>query len=163
MPPRSSPRGVAVLLLSLAGGLLGACTTIDPGPTLVVPNESFNEDYFFCQVEPVYLFGKGCGSGDPAAGDATNGCHFNAAAVSGMPLLQHDPIDCGGGDRPVNRAGLGAGSPARANLQAATLEMSRDYLTAPIYVRPLGANHPRAVITADDPAVAVLREWAERP
>jgi hypothetical protein len=40
--------------------------------------------------------------------------------------------------------------------------MSRDYLTAPIYVRPTGANHPRVIFPKDDPVVDVLREWAQR-
>jgi hypothetical protein len=160
-------RGVAVLAAAMTSAVLAgsfaACTTVDPGPNFVVPEERFNEDYFYCHVEPEYLFAKGCGAGDPSKGDAANGCHFNASAVSGMPLLDHPAIDCGGGDRPLNRGQVGAGSPAAQNFQSASLEMSRDYLTAPIYVRPLGSNHPRAVITADDPAVNVLKTWAELP
>jgi hypothetical protein len=135
---------------------------VDPGPNFVIPNESFDADFFFCRVEPEYLFGKRCGSGDPAAGDAANGCHFNAAAVSGMPLVDHPRIDCGGGDRPLSRAQLGAGGPAQANLQAASFEMSREVLTAPILVRPSGAKHPRVVVRPEDPVVEVLRRWANR-
>ncbi len=127
-----------------------------------MPDERFDGDYFFCVVEPQLLFGKRCGSGDPSAGDAASGCHFNPSAVSGMALVDHAPIDCGGGARPVDRAGIGAGSAAQANLQAASLVMSRDVLTAPIYVRPVGANHPRAVFAKDDPVVDVLRECAVR-
>jgi hypothetical protein len=40
--------------------------------------------------------------------------------------------------------------------------MSRDVLTAPLYLRPTGQNHPRAVFQRDDPFVDVLREWAKR-
>jgi hypothetical protein len=146
------------LLLHAAG-----CTTVDPGPHFVVQSESFDQDFFFCHVEPEFLFAKGCGPGDPAAGDKANGCHFNASAVSGMALVDHPPVDCGGTDRPVNRAQVGSGSPAQTNLQAASIEMSRDPMTAPIVVRPSGANHPRVVLLPDDPAVGVLRAWAARP
>lgn len=152
---------VAALMIALCWAF--GCTNVDPGPNFVVANETFNEDYFFCHVEPELLFAKKCGSGDPGAGDKGGGCHFNASAVSGLPLSDHPPIDCGGGDRPLSRALLGAGSPAQGNLQAASLEMSRDYLTAPIYVRPLGFNHPRAVFTKDDPVVGVIQKWAAAP
>ena len=55
-----------------------------------------------------------------------------------MALIDHTPVDCGGGDHPVSTTQTGSGSPAQGNLQAASLEMSRDYLTAPIFVRPTG-------------------------
>lgn len=175
-PPRRVYRrhvGVSARLLavSLSGVVLGlalglgisasACTTVDPGPTFVVPDEQFDADFFFCRVEPEVLTAKRCGAGDPAAGDAANGCHFNASAVSGMALVNHAPIDCANG-RPVNRAQLGAGSGAQGNLQAASLVMSRDIATAPIFVRPTGQNHPRAIFPREDPVAEVLREWARR-
>jgi hypothetical protein len=137
-----------------------ACTTVDPGPTFVVPDEQFDADFFFCRVEPELLVAKRCGPGDPAV-DPPNGCHFNASAVSGMPLSDHAPITCEGG-RPVNRAQLGAGSASQGNLQSASIVMSRDVATAPIFVRPTGANHPRTIFEKNDPVVEVLREWARR-
>jgi hypothetical protein len=106
---------------------------------------------------------KKCGSGDPGAGDAPNGCHYNSSAVSGMALADHPSVDCGGGDHPVDRTQVGTGSKAQGNLQSASLVMSRDYLTAPILVRPTGNNHPRAIFDKDDPVVDVIREWAQRP
>jgi hypothetical protein len=157
------PRPIASLACTVTLGLACAaavsCTTVDPGPNFVVADETFDPDFFFCHVEPEVLFAKKCGPGDP--GD-NNTCHFNASAVSGMALLNHAPVDCGGGDRPVSRAQVGAGSPAQGNLQSASLVMSRDVLTAPIYVRPLGNAHPRAIFAANDPAVDVLRRWAQK-
>lgn len=138
------------------------CETIEPGANFVVADERFDADYFFCKVEPEVLFAKKCGSGDPGLGDRANGCHFNASSVSGMALIQHPPVDCGGGDRPVNRTQIGAGSPAQSNLESASIVMSRDYTTAPIFVRPTGANHPRAVFPKNDPAADILRTWAQR-
>ncbi len=139
------------------------CTTVDPGANFVVPNEAFDADYFYCHVEPEVLSQKKCGPGDPAAGDRENGCHFNSSAVSGMALVNHAPVDCGGGDHPVSRAAIATGSAASGNLQATSLEMNRDYLTAPLLIRPSGSNHPRAVFPTDDPAVEVLKTWATKP
>jgi hypothetical protein len=79
-----------------------------------------------------------------------------------MALRQHPPIDCGGGDHPADRTQVGAGSAAASNLTAASIEMSKDYRTAPIVVRPSGQNHPRKVIDINDPVVAVIQTWASR-
>jgi hypothetical protein len=143
--------------------LAAACSTVDPGSNFSVPEETFNEDYFFCRVEPELIFAKKCGPGDPGAGDANGGCHFNAGAVSGMALVDHAPVDCGGGERPASRTQIGAGSPARGNLQSVALVMSRDYQTAPLFLRPTGANHPRPIFGKDDPVVEIIRTWAQRP
>ena len=79
------------------------------------------------------------GSGDPSANDPQSGCHFNSSAVSGMALLDHPQIDCGGGDHPIDRTQLGA---AQANLTAASLEMSRDYQDrSPVIELVLAAAH----------------------
>lgn len=147
--------------------IVGGCTTVDPGPNFVIPNQTFNESYFYCQVEPQLIFGKKCGSGDPSDKGA---CHFNSSAVSGMALLDHTPVDCGGGANPVNAAQTGLGSPARANYTSVSLEMSKDYLTAALYVRPSGPSlsspplaHPRVIYATDDPVVDVIRQWAAKP
>jgi hypothetical protein len=123
----------------------------------VVPDEQFDADYFFCHVEPELLFGKKCGSGDPGESN----CHFSTS-VSGMQLRDHPPVDCGGGDRPVSRAQIGAGSAAQGNLESASTETSRDYTTAPILLRPTGNNHPRQIFPPNDPIVDVIRQWAQK-
>lgn len=153
---------VALRLLASAS-LLGAagCSTVDPGPNFVVPDEEFDADFFFCRVEPELLVAKKCGAGDPAAGDPANSCHFNSSAVSGMVIGDHPPIACDG-NRPRDRSQIGAGSVAQGNLQAASLVMSRDVETAPLFVRPSGQNHPRPIFPRDDAIVEVLREWARK-
>lgn len=151
---------LAFVLSMSAAAWLGGCEQVDPGPNFVISSETFDADWFYCHVEPEYLFGKKCGSGEGS--DGTGNCHYNPSAVSGMPLTEHAPIDCGGGDRPVSRVQLGSGSAAEANFQSASLVMSRDYLTAPIVVRPSGANHPRQVVTKDDPVLETVRQWAAR-
>ena len=153
----------AVLAVPLVPVLLGGCTTVAPGENFVVPDVQFNADYFFCHVEPEVLVVKRCGSGDPAAGDPADGCHYNSSRVTGLALLEHPAIDCGGGDHPLDRTQVGTGSRAQTNLQAAALEMSTDYLNAPILVRPTGTTHPRVIFTKDDPVVDVIRTWAQKP
>jgi hypothetical protein len=137
------------------------CTTVDPGSDFVIADQTFNANYFYCFVEPQVLFAESCGSGDSTKGDPANGCHFNSSAVSGMALVQHPAIACANG-APVDQTQVGAGSPAQSNLQAASLEMSTDYLNAPIYLRPTGHNHPRQVFAPNDPVVDIIRQWASK-
>lgn len=159
----------ARLLATVFGGVGGAaclglawsCTTVEPGPNFVVPDEQFDADFFFCRIEPELLIAKKCGPGDPGAGDQSNGCHFNSSAVSGMALANHAPVDCLDG-HPVNRGQVGAGSGAQANLQSVSLEMSRDYVTAPFFLRPTGQNHPRSVFPREDPVTDLIRQWAQK-
>jgi hypothetical protein len=140
--------------------LLAGCTTIDPGPNFVVAVETFNADYFYCHVEPQFIFANNCGPGDPTKGE-TNSCHYNPSAVSGMALQMHPAVDCGGGDHPVDATQTASGSPAESNLQAVSLEMAPDYQTAPLFVRPSGNNHPRAIFSPTDPTVnLLLSTWA---
>lgn len=139
---------------------LGGCVTVDPGPQFVVPPENFNEDFFFCVVEPQYLVKLQCGAG--AGGDGGR-CHFNASAVSGMVLKDHPPVACDAAGHPTDRTQVSTGSAARANFTSASLEMSRDALTAPILVRPEGANHPRQILMKGDMLETVIKDWANKP
>lgn len=157
---RRGPWVAGALALGAAAFGASACGTVDPGPNFVVEAENFDADFFFCRVEPEVLVAKRCGPGD--SGDAPGSCHFNASAVSGMALADHPPITCDATGRVANRAQIGAGSAAQGNLQSASLEMSRDILAAPIYLRPTGQNHPRAIFGPNDPVVDVLRQWAQK-
>jgi hypothetical protein len=140
------------------------CTTVDPGPDFSAADTSFDADYFYCHVEPEYIFAKHCGPGDPSD---FNSCHFTPSAVSGMVLTDHPPVDCGGGDHPVDTTQIGTGSAAESNLEAASFEMSKDYTTAPIFVRPSGAGnalyHPRQIFDPSDATVILLLStWASK-
>jgi hypothetical protein len=154
-------RGVAIAWLGSA--LVCGCTSIDPGPNFVVPEQAFDSAYFYCHVEPELIFAKKCGPGDPSKGDPQNGCHFNPSAVSAMALHDHPAVNCGGGDNPLDPTQTASGSPAQGNLQAADLEMSPDFTTAPIFVRPSGHTHPRAIFSETDPQVRLLLgTWASK-
>lgn len=157
------------VVAALAASIWG-CTTIDPGPQFRIPLSVFNENFFYCHVEPEYLFNAQTQCGSGASGDNGN-CHFNSSAVSGMALLNHTPIDCGGGDAPLDKSTVGQGSPARANFTSASLEMSRscaDYQScqAAILKRPTTTNgHPRQIFDpATNTALAqVIFDWAAKP
>ncbi len=75
----------------------------------------------------------------------------------------HPPVPCGGGDHPLDATLTATGSAAQSNFQNVSFEMSHDYLTAPVYVRPLGHAHPRQVFLSNDPVVQqVLSIWASK-
>jgi hypothetical protein len=80
-----------------------------------------------------------------------------------MALKDHPPVDCDAAGHPTNRVQVSTGSGARANFTSASLEMSRDAVTAPILVRPEGANHPRAILMKGDAVETVIKDWAAKP
>ncbi len=146
--------GSASLALAMAFCLpLAACTSIDPGTNYVVPLETFNADYFYCFVEPQLIFGKKCGD------DGTGGCHFSSK-VPQMSLVDHAAVACTGG-HPTDPTTVGAGSAPAANLSAVSIEMSTDYLNAPIYTYPTQISpHPKQVFMPSDPVVQIIATWA---
>jgi hypothetical protein len=148
-------RGASFALLPLS---VISCTSIDPGPNFVVPEQVFDPNYYFCHVEPQFIVANKCGPGEASDNGS---CHYSSS-VSGMALLQHPPVDCGGGDIPLDMTQT-AGA-AESDFEAVSLEMNRDYMTAPLFVRPSnGANHPRVVFSPTDPVVnQILSTWASK-
>ncbi len=133
-------------------------TTIDPGADFAVADVVFDEGYFYCKVEPM-LFQNRCGSGDPAKGDASGGCHF---AVTSFRLTDYMPRvseSCSG-----NVPGPGSVTePARQNYRAAQARMKLDPDVAPLLTRPTGqAAHPRVIFAEDSDSAEVIREWANQ-
>ena len=145
-------------------GCSTGCTSVDPGPTFAIADVSFDADYFYCHVEPELIVAKNCGPGDPAKGDSPSGCHYTASAVSGMVLLDHPAIECGGGDHPVDRTQIGMGSAAQNNFEVVSLEMNKaDYTSSPLLLRPSGMYHPRPIFDVNDPQVTqLLKTWASK-
>ena len=143
------------------------CTTVDPGRNFSPAETSFDADYFYCHVEPEFIFAKRCGPGDPSKGES-NSCHFTSSAVSGMALIDHPAVDCGGGDHPVDRTQIGTGSAAQSNFVAVSFEMSKDYKTAALFVRPSSGGsaplpHPRPIFDpADAQVIQLLSTWAKK-
>ncbi len=124
-------RGASFALLLLSG--IG-CTSIDPGSNFVVPQEVFDANYYFCHVEPNFIVAKKCGPGEASDNGS---CHYSSS-VSGMALLPHPAIDCGGGDQPLDMTQT-AGA-AESDFEQVSLEMSHDYTIG----APLRAAEQRA-------------------
>src|SRR5258708_34067087 len=84
VPAWTTTRACAAVALVASGS---GCTSIDPGADFVIPEESFDPDYFYCQVEPQLLVAYKCGPGDPSKGDPPNaggGRLFFAATARGV-------------------------------------------------------------------------------
>jgi len=152
--------GLPLVALALSGcgeeGLLP--TTVDPGSDFSVADVVFDDGYFYCQVEPV-LFRSSCGPGDPAAGDASGGCHYN---VTSYRLTDYTPLvaDTCSGNVPAPGSVTEA---ARQNYQTSQARMKRDPEIAPLLQKPLrNVPHPRQIFSSDSAEAEVLRQWATR-
>jgi hypothetical protein len=134
-------------------------TTVDPGADFGVSQVVFNEDFYYCQIEPM-LFRQSCGPGDPAQGDAANGCH---ASVTSYRLINYSPLvgdSCQQG-RPDPMVSIPAS--ARQNYQLTQARMKRDPEVAPLLLRPTRKSpHPRSIFAADSPDADLIRQWANQ-
>jgi hypothetical protein len=146
------------LLLALSCGDDGLFpTTVDPGADFVQEDVIFDDQFFYCRVEPV-LFEKGCGPG-VAGTDPANGCHFSVTKFRLTDYPEPRVSTTCQGDA------LGPGSvvpqAAQQNYTAAQARMKRDPNLAQLLQRPIGkAQHPRKIFAENDPAADVIRQWA---
>ena len=154
---------LGLLLLSCGEeGLLP--TTVDPGPDFVVADVVFDDQFFYCRVEPL-IFQHSCGPG-VSGQDAASSCHFNVTSyrlTDYAPLVRDDMPGCGGGDTLL--AGQSAPQQAQQNYQTSQARMKRDPDLAQLLLRPTGkAKHPRTVVDLNTPEGQLyddaVREWA---
>lgn len=133
-------------------------TTVDPGADFAVADVLLDEAYFYCEVEPV-LFAHSCGSGDPAQGDASGGCHNH---VTSYRLTDYAPTVAEGCTGVVPAPGS-VTEAARQNYRASQARMKLDTTVAPLLTRPTGrAAHPRVIFDEDSEAATVIRQWASQ-
>jgi hypothetical protein len=141
----------------LLGSLFVACT-LDVGENFQVAEIVYDENYFYCQVEPI-LFERGCGSGDPNLGETAQGCHFNRQRLR---LTDYDPLtaeQCAV-DRDTE---LALSSAAQQNYQSAQLQMEVDPERSPLLNRPTSTvAHPRVIFEPDSAEADIIRAWAAR-
>lgn len=153
---RASTQSLAALAFA-ALTLLTSCgpegpfpTTVDPGPDFSIAEITFDEGFFYCQVEPRTIVTGGCSAGMPG-----EGCH---ASVTSFRLLDHAPIACNG-----NTPTVFISSEARQNYQGSNARMRRDPDVAPLLQRPLKKlAHPRQIFNEQSDAAEAIREWATR-
>ena len=133
-------------------------TTVDPGPDYSIADLVFDENFFYCQVEPRVMAVHHCGAGDPGQGDSSGGCHFNVTAFRLTDYAPPVSDGCMG-----NVVGTAVPAAARQNYQTSQARMKRDPEVAPLLQRPLKKiTHPRAIFNDDSDAAAAIREWATR-
>jgi hypothetical protein len=141
----------------LLGGLFVACT-LDVGENFQVAEIVYDENYFYCQVEPL-MFAQGCGSGDPSLGESAQGCHFNRQRLR---LTDYEPLtaeQCAADPG----ADLALSPAAQQNYQSAQLQMEVDPERSPLLNRPTSTvAHPRVIFELDSPEADVIRAWGAR-
>ena len=146
---------VAALVMAGCGDHGLFPTTVDPGADFAVADIVFDENYFYCKVEPV-LFANHCGGGDPQ--DPAGGCHFSATAYRLTDYMPRVGDSCGGGVVPSSS---NFPDTARNNYQTSQARMKRDPQLAPLLQRPTQNQvHPRQIFAADSADASVIRQWA---
>ena len=136
--------------------ILGSCSTIEPGSQLSLAPVTYDENYFYCEVEPKVLTTKSCGSGNPAQGDTSGGCHAN---VTSFKLTTVMPVTCNG---LVPTGAISADS--QNNYQSAQSEMSLDIENIPLLAWPTQkiSSHPRQVFAPDSAEAKIIQDWATK-
>src|SRR5690606_27548746 len=134
-------------------------TTVDPGPDFDVSQVVFDENFYYCQIEPM-LFRQSCGPGDEAQGDASGGCHYN---VTSYRLINYSPLVAEGCDGNVPAPGTSIPDVARLNYQLTQARMKRDPDAAPLLLRPTGQSaHPRTIFADNAAEADLIRQWANQ-
>lgn len=168
-PCRVIARAMLVLLAMVSAPCVLGCgdqgffpTTVDPGADFAVADVVFEENYFYCKVEPV-LFSNRCGGGDSSSGDPAGGCHFSATPYRLTDYLPHVSDvggGCGGGLVPAT---VNFPDAARHNYETSQARMKRDPTLAPLLQRPTqGQFHPRKIFEPTSPDADAIRQWATR-
>ncbi|HVU02432.1 MAG TPA: hypothetical protein VHE30_11800 [Polyangiaceae bacterium] len=140
------------LLPFVAAALAGGCGTVDAGPDFQFAEVVYDQNYFYCTVQPM-LAAQSCGPG--AAGDS-GGCHEQVTRFRVLPLAA--PIPCSG-NVPT---GL-IPAEAQSNYESASAEMTPDPDRAPLFNRPTRrAAHPRQIFAPDSKEAKIIRDWATK-
>ena len=135
---------------AVLGLVLLGCGTVDPGPQFQVAEVVFDQNFFYCKVEPMLLAQK-CSGGDPSKD--TQGCH---GSVTPFRFQDHEPVACNG----IVPTG-GVTSVARDNWGTASLRMNTDPDQAPLLLRPTAkATHPREIFSDKSAEANLIRQWA---
>jgi hypothetical protein len=148
-----SPRLSFLALAVFAVALVAGCGTIDPGDNFIPPDRNLDEDFFFCEIQPIVIAGNSCASGE--AGEAGD-CHSSRSALR----LSADaelavPPDCVDGMpvTPVPQA-------YEDNLESIRFTVQADPLSSPLYRRPLQLDsHPRQIFAPGSEDANLIVEW----
>jgi hypothetical protein len=141
----------------LALALASACT-LDVGENFQVAEVVYDENFFYCSVEPM-MFEQGCGKGDATRGESAQGCHFNRQRLR---LTDYTPLaaeTCVAGQL----GDQGVPQQAQQNYQSAQLQMEVDPDRSPLLNRPTSeVAHPRVIFELSSEQADVIRTWGAR-
>jgi len=139
---------------ALAVVVLVGCSTIEPGSQLSIASITYDENYFYCAVEPKVIIGQSCAAGDSARGESSAGCHASATPFT---LRASTAVTCNGS---VPTGAIGAAS--SDNFAAASSEMALEVSSAPFFMRPTQQTaHPRSIFAVDSAEAEIIRQWAK--
>jgi hypothetical protein len=142
----------ATLVLTLIGG----CSTVELGDSLPIAQVVYDEDFFYCQVQPGVLVAQSCSSGDPTKGDS--GCHASATTFRVLALGPTDMVTCdANGKHTGNVPQL-----SQSNYGNAAAEMNPNAETAPLFTHPTQKTpHPRQIFDTSSNEAEIIRQWAQ--
>ena len=142
---------------ALVLALIGGCSTVELGDSPQIAQVVYDEDFFYCQVQPSVLVAQSCSSGDPTKGDGA--CH--ATATAGFRVLALGPNDMVTCD--ANGKHTGNVPPlSQSNYGAAAAEMTPNAETAPLLTHPTQTTpHPRQIFDTHSNEAEIIRQWAQ--
>jgi hypothetical protein len=147
-------RGGAFTLAFVA---LGGCSTVEPGGDPRIAQVVYDEDFFYCEVQPQVLVAQSCSSGDPSK-DPSGGCHATATPFRVLPLGPNDMVTCDGNGKATGVVP----QVAQSNYSAAQAEMTPNAETAPLLARPTQKfSHPRQIFDTSSIQAEIIRQWAQ--
>ena len=148
------------MLSAVLGLTLSACGTVDPGPQFQVAEVVFDQNFYYCKVEPM-LLSKRCSAGDPSKGDS--GCHGSVTIFRLQDPPPPPPTPLLTSDERCNGITPKSGIPAysQANWGTASIRMRTDPERAPLLLRPTNRSpHPREIFSDKSPEANLIRQWA---
>src|SRR5262245_25244043 len=81
---------LAVGIVLALGGTSG-CSTVEPGGDPQIAQVVYDDDFFYCEVQPKVLVTQSCSGGDPTK-DMSGGCHSSATPFRVLPLDVGDMV-----------------------------------------------------------------------
>jgi hypothetical protein len=144
---------------SLALALIAAwgCSTIEPGDDPQIAQVVYDEDFFYCQVQPNVLVAQSCSAGDPSK-DMSGGCHASVTQFHVLPLGTNDMVTCDANGKHTGNVSQTAFS----NYSSAASEMTPNAETAPLLTHPTQKTaHPRQIFDSSSMEAEIIRQWAQ--
>jgi hypothetical protein len=144
------------VVVALAWALSWSCSTVEPGGDPKIAQVVYDDDFFYCQVQPNVIVPQSCATGDQAKGDI-GGCHASGTPFRVLPLGPNDMVACDANGKHTG----GISQVASSNYGAAQFEMNPDPESAPLLTHPTQkTTHPRLIFDTSSMEADIIRQWA---